>query len=215
MTLLNTLFDYYNHSEFKTGGEHRPCLALFRVAWRFIRHATPFKTNDGRQARFTQFVQRKTQGLQGRRNPLFAHPLPGLNRRRIAPDDLPTYRTIGQLNFFKLAPKFLPIGMHLAGRRRTHRRLQGYVDHLTNETLKILHMPQRAINARRRNLQPFVFNSIDFERKLQLAIDLFAVFYIDELRNGYNTIYWLDPGKINGNAQQTTGGALNLHQVIT
>ena len=51
--------------------------------------ATPLKTHNRRQARFTQLVQAKAKRLQRRWHTLFAHALARLDRRRITPDDLP------------------------------------------------------------------------------------------------------------------------------
>ena len=77
-------------------------------------------------------------------------------------------------------------------------------------------MPQRAVNARRRDFQALVFDAVHFQCKLQLARDFLAVFHGDELlhprlRTGSRGL----PGQVNGDAEQTTGRALDLYQVIT
>jgi hypothetical protein len=55
---------------------------------------------------------------------------------------------------------------------------------MADKTLKILCVAQRAVDTGRGNLQPLVFDTIHFQRKLQLAINLFAVFDIDKLLLG-------------------------------
>ena len=76
-------------------------------------------------------------------------------------------------------------------------------------------MAQRAVNARRRHFQALVFDRVHFQRKLQLARDLFTVFHGDELlRAGLRVGCRRLPGQVDGDAQQSAGRAFNLHQVI-
>ena len=61
-----------------------------------------------------------------------------------------------------------------------------------------------------------VLDAIDLQRKLQLARDLLAILDGHELLNyGLGRISGrLHPGQVDGDAQQTTSGAFDLHQVI-
>ena len=72
---------------------------------------------------------------------------------------------------------------------------------------------QRAVDTGRAHLQPPVIHVFHFKQKLQLARDLFAVFHGDKLL-GACRLAGL-PRQINGDAQHTPGGTLQLHQVVT
>jgi hypothetical protein len=119
----------------------------------------------------------KPKACNRRRCALLADLLARLDGGLIAPDDLPATGSALQR-----AAKFLAVGGHLPHwRGAAHRRLERDVDHLAGETLEILLAAQGPVNARRRHFKPLVFNSVDFQRKLQLARDFFAVFDVDEL----------------------------------
>ena len=68
---------------------------------------------------------------------------------------------------------------------------------------------QGPVYARRAHLEPGISRAFHFQHKLQLAGDFFAIFRIDEL------LGIPDIGLVDRDAQQTTGGALDVHQFVT
>src|SRR6478672_6028216 len=118
-----------------------------------------------REARLLQFVEREAQHLQRRRLPLAAHALPGLGLGLVAPHHLPA----ALFGAAQLATKLLAVGGHLAGTRGAHRRLERDVHQLAGETLEVLLVAQRPVDARRGHLEPLVVDALDFQRVLQLA----------------------------------------------
>jgi hypothetical protein len=71
-------------------------------------------------------------------------------------------------------------------------------------------MTQGAVNTGGRHFKASVFGAIDFQCKLQLARHAFAVFHVDGLNGGVSR-----PRHIDRDAQETSGGAFNLYQVVT
>ncbi|MOA44469.1 hypothetical protein D3C78_1667540 [compost metagenome] len=77
-------------------------------------------------------------------------------------------------------------------------------------------MAQKPINAWRRDFQSGVLRTVHLERELQLARDLLTVFDGDALlRQVLRFRRRRLPRQIDGDAQQSTRGALYLHQVIS
>src|SRR4051794_20812828 len=136
----------------------------------------PLEIYDRCQSSFLQLAQLKTQYLHRCRLPLPADFLPRLDRRLVAPRDLPA--TVGT---FQPSPELLAVHGHLAICRRTHRGLQRDVHHLAGKAFEILLVPQRTIGPWGRHLQPLVFRTFHFQDELQLARHLLAVLHIHEL----------------------------------
>ena len=107
------------------------------------------------------------------------------------------------------ARKALPIGL-AQGATMTRPVRKGELitlaDAMPDERLKIVEV-RRAQDA----MIAALHGAVDLERELQLACDLFAVFHRDEgVGRGLRC-----PGQIDGDAQQATGGAFDLHQVVS
>ena len=113
------------------------------------------------------------------------------------------------------ATKLFAIGADLTCGGSAHRIFEGNVNHLSGKAQKVLLVAQRTVDTGGGDLQTLVFNAIDFQCKLQLARDFFAIFHRHELvgQSGHAGHRRL-PGPINGDAQQATRRAFNLHQVV-
>ncbi len=188
-----------------------------RVRYRGCFGLRPLKSTIGREPRLAQLVERETQRLQRCGHALLADLLAGLGGRLVAPDDLPSGRTVSAATRSSVPRNFLRLADTWPAGRRAHRRLQRDVDHLAGKTLEILFVAQRPVDAGRGHLEPLVLGALDLERELQLARDLFAVFDRDEgLWRPGSRIFQSGgrPGQINRDAQQSSGRALDLDQVI-
>jgi hypothetical protein len=112
---------------------------------------------------------------------LFADLLTGLDRWRIAPDDLPD-RTPSCRNTAFPGCRETSCGcMHLPLPAAPIGSLERDVDHLPDKTLKILLRGAKAGQCQARKLSSRLYSPIHFQRKLQLARHLFAVFHGDKL----------------------------------
>lgn len=141
----------------------------------------------------------------------FAHTLPRLDRGLITPGDLPMGPGgCGGLDTLQRAAEFFSKRRHQAGRSRPQGSLERDINDVSDESLEILGVPQGAVDAGRGYFESAIVETLHFKGELQLTVDLFAVFHGDELLGGTHL-----PGQINRDAQQTAGGALSLHQVIT
>jgi hypothetical protein len=142
--------------------------------------------------------------------------LTGLDRRSIAPDNLPTGNPSAPLVRSNVPLNFLRVALTKAP-SSTNRRFQGQINLVPDKSLKILFMTQGTIDTGRGHLKPLVFNTIYLQRKLQLTRDFFAVFHRDKLLCGHTgTIITCRcrPRQVNGDAQQPSSGTFDFHQVV-
>src|SRR5665647_2638957 len=175
---------------------------------------SPLEINHGRQARLMNFIQRESERLQRRGNPLFADFLTRFDHRFIAPHNLPaslTTRRISGLNTLECAAKFLAVGRYrrTGACRHANRGLQGDVNQLTRKTFKIFFTAQGPVYAGGTDFQPRIVGTLHFQHELQLASDFFAIFRSDKPL-GPSTVRHVDR-----DTQQATAGALDIDQLVT
>ena len=180
---------------------------LFLCGLGSCRLAAALEIDYRRQAGFAHFIEHESQGLQRRRRLLLAHALAGLDRRRIAPDDLPA-----GFGLLQRASEFLAVGRNI-GFVGADRLFQRDVDFFAHETQEIVAMTQQAVDAGRGNFKTVVVDTVHLQRVLQLARDLLAVLDGDELLGQCGLLG--RPGQINGDAQQSPRRALDLDQIQT
>ena len=130
----------------------------------------------------------------------------GLGLRFILPVQFPALSRI--LRPHQSTPELLATGMHQPCGIGAQGRLEGDVHPFAGEPLEILLMPQGAVNARRGHFQPLVRHGLNFQHELQLSGHFLAIFHRHKRR--VRTF----AGPVDGDAQQTSGGALHVHQVI-
>jgi len=195
----------------------KPPMRRARSSTHRIRSCTAaLEIHQWRQSRLSYLIELKPQRLQRRCRAVLANALTRLDLGYLAPDDLPyRRRTFRNRSPRQRAPKLLAIRMHLALRRRAQRRLQRDVDLAAQETLKIALPAQWPVDTRRRHLQPTVLDTIDFQRKLQLASHFLAIF--DRNPMGLRPIRGRigNPRQVDRDAQQAACKPINLDQLVT